>query len=268
MGTAVSAPLRAFITEGMCALRIVASCEDFEWLYRCPEGLNCNEGTFKSYDCPVLDWQGPNENGQVWHEWETNDADFAILNSKDGDMTIIQGISYRVIVNHVKNGLEIKMTIMNKTNQTFHNVMGVPCLSARSEQFTDTDMERTYVETASGLTLLKDTDRGTGEKCRTHYHVEGEATNQHPGEWYWGERSQTTLVSGAILRESLDGQYTIATSWQRVLQVKDNQDEHACIHSDFCFGDLEPFETKSVKGRILFIRGDAAAALKELKESL
>ena len=76
--------------------------------------------------------------------------------------------------------------------------------------------------------------------------------------------SETRLVSGAIIRESACGQFAIGTIWDSVPEVWDNQDAHSCIHSIFTFGDLAPHETKSVKGRIVFVEGDASKALDAL----
>ena len=259
IGTAVSGSLRATAETGPCRLNVVSALTGDRWSYRIPEGLSCNEGVFKTHHHPIVNWHGPTGEGRLWHEWTTNDTDSAELDrdaqSTELGLTFIQGIWYRVLIDHVEQGLDLKFTAKNISDRTWHHVVGVPCLGHPSDAFRDPDLERTYAVIQDELTLLKDTHRGTGDPRRTHYSIDGEKPIHYCAASFWGELSDTVLSSGSILRISDDGQFTIGTSWERVAEIWDNQDQHGCVHSNFLLGDLAPGETKSVRGRVRCISG-------------
>ncbi len=270
IGTATAGPLRATAVHGPCRINLTSHEARACWAYRTPEGLSCDEGVFKSHGYPLLDWHGPTAEGRLWHEYEIDEQDLAVNNADTSlqplGLRFTAGISYRMIVDHSEYGLALKFTAANRSAQTFHNVVGVPCLGTPSDSFRDPDLERTFVLTSAGLTRLKDTDRGTGDPCRTHYLVEGQPAIRFCGKSFWGELSATPLKCGAILRTSVDGRFTVGTVWDAVAEVWDNQDAHGCIHSNFALGHLAPGETKSVKGRVVLAAGGPEAALELLNK--
>lgn len=269
IGTAVSGSLRATAETGPCRLHVVSAATGSRWSYRIPEGLSCNEGVFKTHHHPVVSWQGPTEEGKLWYEWTTNEADLAVLKqdtrSAELGLDFIQGIWFRVLIDHVKQGLDLKFTVKNISAKPWHHVVGVPCLSHPSETFRDPGLERTYVVAHDELIRLKDTHRGTGDPCRTHYSIDDERPIHYYAASYWGELSDTVLSCGSILRASDDRRYIIGTSWERVAEVWDNQDQHGCLHSNFLLGDLAPGETKSVRGRIRCMAGSPEDLLASLQ---
>ena len=268
IGTAVSSPLRATATRGLCRVRIVAPQAGACWNYRIPEGLSCEEGVFKSHQHPEVDWQGPNPHGALWHEWQTNDRDFAVIrtypHAAEFGLKFIQGIAYRVMVTPSEAGLELQFTAQNLTDGGLHNVTVFPCLSAETEGFHDPALERTFIVTAEGLTPLKDTDRGTGDPRRTHYHVAAQRPMRFYGAPFWGEASRTAATGGAILRSDSSGRFTVGTAWESVCELFQNEDAHHCIHSVATLGDLAPGETRTVRGRIVFAEGGPEKALELL----
>lgn len=268
IGTAVSSPLRAIGVAGPCQLRIVAGEAQANWSYRIPEGLSCDEGVFKTHHHPMVEWHGPTGDGMLWHEWETNDVDFSVISAYEQaaefGMVFIQGLHYRIIVTHTEHGLDMKFTAKNVSDRAFHHVVGIPCLGFPSDNFLDPAMERTMLVAEDSFLRLKDTDRGTGDPCRTHYRVEDEQGIRFYAAPFWGEASATVVKTGAILRTSEDRRFTIGTAWERVAEVWDNQDAHGCLHSNFTLGDLAPRETKSVCGRIVLVEGGPENALKLL----
>ena len=266
IGTAVSGPLRATGRPGLCELRVVAPELQAEWTYRIPEGLSCDEGVFKTHHHPMVSWNGPTGNGMLWHEWSTNDADFEVISGYSQaaafGMHFIQGIEYRVIVNHTDFGLDLKFTARNTTkDQTFHNVVGVPCLGYPSESFRDPDMLRTMVLVDGIWSPVGELDRGTGSKCRAHYSVNGDPAIRFCASPFWGDVSSTILSRSVIARTSRDGGYTIATAWDRGSEIWDNQDEHGCIHANLTLGDMLPGETVSTQGRVVLVTGGPENAL-------
>ena len=269
IGTAVASPLRATATRGMCCARIVASDARASWDYRMPEGLSCEEGAFKTHAWPEVDWHGPDANGQIWHEWETNDEDFAVISSYERaaefGIKFIQGIRYRVILIPSSAGLDLRFTATNLTDATLHNVTAFPCLGHPSESFQDDAMTRTFIVTDAGLTALKDTDRGSGDPVRTHYVVRGMRPKRFVGVPFWGEASATPAAAGAILRTDKSGRFTVGAAWESVCELYHNEDAHHCIHSVPTLGDVEPGETKTVRGRIVLVEGGPQAALDALR---
>ncbi len=268
IGTAVSSPLRANAVDGDRELNVVAHYANAHWTLRLPEGINCDQGTFLTHYHPTLDWQGPDPDGTLWHEWQGNDEDLDILNDNENvsrlGLKFILGLWYRTLVKHTENGLDLKFTAKNTTDSILNNISGIVCLGYPDEYFQDTDLERTYISVGGELTQLSGTDRGTGDPCRTHYLVEGRNPIRYHAPAYWGDLSQTTVDTGAILRTSSCGKYTVGTAWETVSEIWDNQDGHACIHSNLSLGDLQPGETKSVKGRIVLIPDNVEEANKLL----
>jgi hypothetical protein len=232
---------------------------------RIPEGLSCAEGFFKIHNHPVLDWQGPDPHGMIWHEWEAVEADLETMRTGhlpvQGKVYFLGGIRYRAILKPDLNGLRLRLTVINQSQTIFHNVTGFPCLSAQSESFHDPDLSRTWIQTATGLTPLNQTGRGTVDPRRTHYRIEGCQPIKHYGEFFWGEPSSTVAASGVILRSSRDGRFTIGMAWDSVAQIFQNEDAHHCLHSLPAFGDLLPGQTKTVCGRIVLTEGGPNEAL-------
>jgi len=270
IGTAISSPLRALATAGPCLTRIVSEVANARWDYRIPEGLSCDEGAFKIHSHPLVDWHGPDANGMIWHEWETNDEDFEVIaaytHAKSFGLQFIQGLRYRVMIWPTEDGLALKFTAMNLSDRAFHNLVAFPCLGHPSENFQDDELERTFIVTERGLTVLKDTDRGTGDPCRTHYRIPDQPPMRFYGSPFWGEPSQTSATSGAILRTRSDGGFTVGTSWQRVAEVFHNEDGHHCIHSVPVIKELGPGGTASVSGKIVLVPGGPEEALAKLQD--
>ena len=270
IGTATSSPLRATATRGPCLVRIVAAEAGASWDYRIPEGLACDEGMFKAHYHPIVDWYGPDASGMVWHEWRASDAD--LFTFAEHEMAIehgfqfVDGVRYRTMITPSAEGLDLRFTVMNESQGTFHNVTMFPCLGYPSADFVDDELERTYIVTAQGLTKLGDTDRGSGDPVRTHYVVDGMRPMSHFAEWFWGLPSRTLAATGAILRTSQDGRFTIGTAWERVCELFNNEDSHHCIHAVPALGDLAPGQTRTARGKIVLVEGgpDEALALLQL----
>jgi hypothetical protein len=265
IGTALSTPLRATAVKGPCQVNLTSDWIDAHWTLRIPEGLMCDEGFFKIHDQPVLDWQGPDSHGTIWHEWEALEADLETLRA--GPLAVgekihfLTGLRYRAILSPDLNGLHLRLTVINRSPTPFHNVTGFPCLSAQSDPFFDPELSRTWIQTAAGLTPLNQTGRGTVDPRRTHYRLEGGTPVNQYGKFFWGEPSSTMATSGVVLRSSRDGRFTIGTGWDTVAQIFQNEDHHHCLHSLPAFGDLLPGQTKTVCGRIVLVEGGPEAAL-------
>lgn len=258
------------VQQGTCKVRIVADGPGVSWDYRMPEGLSCDEGTFKSYKLPVVDWSGPDEGGAIWHEWQTSEEHCRAAGGdaayKSLGIFLIPGLWYRTTIRPCEHGLEIELAARNIGGRTFHNVVAFPCLATTCPQFHDDTLERTFIVTDAGLTALKHTDRGSGDPVRTHYVVAGMRPMKHCAEPFWGKASVTAAAGGPIIRTGADGQWTIGASWQRVAEIFQNEDSHHhCLHSVPTLDDLEPGQTKTVKGRIVLVQGPADAALKLLR---
>jgi len=269
IGTAAASPLRATGAPGPCRARVVAPQAGAAWDLRFPEGLSCEEGVFKIHHHPLVEWQGPDLRGAIWHEWETNDEDFAVIRSwehaKAFGLRFLQGIRYRAIIAPCETGLALRLTVTNLSERALHHVVGFPCLGRPTEEFRDEEMARTFIATGAGLTPLAETDRGTGDPRRTHYVVTGERPMRFVGEPFWGRPSGTEARGGAILRTDKSGRFTVGTAWERVCELFHNEDDHHCIHSVPVVGDLEPGETATVRGRIVLAEAGPQDVLELLR---
>jgi hypothetical protein len=163
-------------------------------------------------------------------------------------------------------GLSLRFTATNLSEATCHNVVAFPCLGFPSEDFSDDRLERTFILSEEGLIRVADTDRGTGDPRRTHYHIPGRAPLRYFAEPFWGAASKTAAAGGAILRTRADGRFTVGTSWENVCEIFQNEDEHHhCMHSLPTLGDLDPGETRTVRGRIVLVEGGPQDALHWLR---
>lgn len=268
IGTAVSSPLRALAKHGHCEVTVLAPEADGQWTLRIPEGLSCDEGFFKLHDTHTVDWHGPDAVGMIWHEQHLTADGLDTLRkhsqaSKLG-ADFVAGLHYRTIITPTHDGLSLRFTVCNTGTQTFHNVDVFPCFGFPNDRWQDATLQRTFIVTATGLTPLATTDRGTGDACRTHYRVADRPAKRHFGEWFWGKASGTTAAGGSIIRTRDDGRFSIGIGWERVNEIFQNEDAHHCMHSLGWFDVLEPGQTKTVRGKIVLVDGDAAAALAKL----
>jgi len=253
---------------GPCLVRIEAPQASAYWDYRIPEGLSCDEGVFKTHAHPILAWK-VEPDGTVSHEWETNAADFKIISAypaaKAFGLVFIQGIRYRVSLTPAAHGLDLAFAARNVGKRPLHNIVAFPCLGRPSPNFQDSELKRTFILTEQGLTPLEDTDRGTGDPCRTHFRVADCHAMKFFAEPYWGQASKTVAVDGAILRTRDDGKFTIGTRWEKMCEIFHNEDSHHCIHSVPSLGCLKPDEERTVRGRIVFAAGGPSKALALLR---
>ncbi|MBI3987776.1 MAG: hypothetical protein HY343_12695, partial [Lentisphaerae bacterium] len=79
-----------------------------------------------------------------------------------------------------------------------------------------------------------------------------------------GEAGATEAETGAVLRVSADGRWCVGTVWEGACEIFQNGDGNSCIHSVPSVGDLQPGETQTVTGRLVFVEGGPEAALKRL----
>lgn len=272
-GTATACPLRATGMLGPSTVTLVSEPGEGAWTYRMPEGLMCDEGIFKVHDDPIVSWRGPTSDGRIWHEYHFTAEDQQRIAASDAlaqsSAPVLHGLHYRVTLRPIEQGLEIRWTVTNTGGQTLHNVYAFPCLGRPDPAWRDPDLKRSFVVTAEGPSAIGELDRGTGDPRRTHYHVEGMPRRRWTGEWFWGQASAATIAGdagGAIARAREDGAFAIATGWQRVTALAQNEDAHHCLHSCPTVGDLAPGETRSILGWIVLTLGDAACALATLDQ--
>ncbi len=270
IGTALACPLRAVAVQGPSQCRVIAPEAGFEWSLRMPEAISCDEGVFKSWETPILDWHGPDADGMLWQAWASNDEYLQQAqtnpNYKALGIRIIGGIEFRTVIRHVDDGLEIHFTVCNRSDRTFHNLIAHPCLGMPSPGFADATMTRTMIVTEAGLTPLSQTDRGTGDPVRTWYRV----GDHSPGRWtptcFWGDASDTRAVQGIVLRTDEAERWTIAMGWQSVASIFHNNDSHhRCMHAVPALGDLAAGDSRTVIGWLTFQQQSPAVVLASME---
>lgn len=271
IGTALSCPLRALAMRGPSNLRIVAPEAGYEWLYRMPEAVSCDEGVFKSWQTPILNWQGPDGDGMLWQEWDSNPEYLVEARAnpayREQKLEMIGGIGFRTLIRHVDGGLQVQFTVWNKSDITFHNVQAQPCLGQPATGFEDPDMTRSMIDAVDGLTPLAGTDRGSGDPVRTWYRVVGHDRQTTWCQNFWGRASATCCRRGIVLRTDITDRWTIGMAWDNAMAVyHNNDDSHRCLHSTPYLGDIPAGEHKTVTGWILFQEAPASVVLKQLEK--
>ncbi len=258
-------PLKVVGTEGACAATIQTSDGSASWTYRIPETLSCEEGVFKVFYHPTVTWSPPDEDGAIAYTWRTSAEDLHALathpNARLFGDVFITGIRYRVTLRPACDGIAVRVDATNISDRTFHNVTVYPCLGHPDAPYQDPELQRTFIPTAAGLTPVGQLARGSVDPRRTHFRVEGEPAMPFVNTPFWGEPRPTRATRGVILRTRDDGRFTLATTWDRVIELFYNADSHHCIHAVASFGDLAPGASSVLHGRIVLMEGSPEQSL-------
>jgi hypothetical protein len=138
-----------------------------------------------------------------------------------------------------------------------------PCL--RVDGFTGRSQsnyyERCFIFTASGLATLSKTRRTEEARYRggqvyVPVGIEHADVNPRP-------ISPDRPLNGLIGCFSEDGERLIATAWDKTHELF--QGVIVCIHNDPHVGGLKPGETKTLRGKIYFLKNDPPALLKRYR---
>ncbi len=133
IGTALSTPLRATATNQVGEVEIVAPEAKMSWRYCLPSRLTCAEGAIVNGPLAGGRWHGPDAKGMLWYEWNTPPVGEHIAPSP------LNAIQYRLMLTPTLDGLELRLTLKNNSDRTFHELTMCSTyqLSSDSQSFGD-----------------------------------------------------------------------------------------------------------------------------------
>lgn len=104
---------------------------------------------------------------------------------------------------------------------------------------------------------------GQSEKGRDEIHLSFTRKGQPPVEWGWWVNGPETFDVPLIAVQSKDGAFTTALGFESAEWASCNGgDDRACFHLFPLFGDLQPGESREVRGCFYLMRGTPEDVLK------
>jgi hypothetical protein len=235
-----------------------------EWQIRFPEVVSAREGTFLTSTRPRLKWR-EYEGGTIGTDWRPDEDYSREAYEKMGRrLVMVQGmeVSPRMKAGRDRIDLEL-LRLKNVSDHPFHAVSADGgCLQHRTERFFDQDLTTSYMLTTAGLTPLSKTHRSAGIRAKYYVNPDWfEMTDVKAYEFFWG-RSEVRPAGPLIVSEARQGPGAIGIAWDECIGVRQNSDpNHRCMHSSPYFGDMQPGQTVTRRGVILF--GDTAREIEK-----
>ena len=225
-----------------------------EWQLRLPEVVRSWEGAFLTYIRTPLEWR-QYESGESGYDWQPSAAyaqEAFEKTSRRQQMIVGMKVSPRMKVGSQR--IDLWLRLKNVSDRPFHAVHSDGgCLQHRTERFFDDRYDRTYVLTDAGPTPLHTTDRSAGIRAAYFFHP---GWSEEPGtkayEYFWG-RSRTRPAAALIVSQAFEGKGAIGIAWDQCLGVRQNSDaSHHCMHSSPYYGQMQPGQSVTRRGVILF----------------
>ncbi len=184
--------------------------------------------------------------------------------STDGNSAVIRAPDMTLAMKSVKDGVELKLDITNKTDHAWPEIAGIiPCfnpgapkgqaarwpIAKLNPQF---DNRNTWFVGNDGLAELKQREIHFSMKLRKQ--IDAASNNgKHPFSFKW-PTSEDDAHAGLMIRESTDGQWVTGIAWDWFLSAQ-GHNPWQCMHLCFNVGPLKPGESKTIRGRIYLFRG-------------
>jgi predicted GH43/DUF377 family glycosyl hydrolase len=124
IGTALSCPLRATACPATRAARLVAEFSGASWLLRLPAVIHSAEGAFTPTGSTTPAWHGPTSDGMLWQEGP--------FDGRDGGSP--RDLWLRTLIYHRHEGLDVRLTVENKTPRALHGLSLELALEGDSKQ--------------------------------------------------------------------------------------------------------------------------------------
>jgi len=225
-----------------------------EWQIRFPEVVSAREGTFVTSTRPRMKWR-EYEGGMLGTDWRPDETYSREAYEKMGRrLTMIQGMEISPRIKTGSDRIDLLLHVKNVSNSPFHSVSADGgCLQHRTERFFDTDLSKTYLLTKAGLTPLSQTDRSIAIRAKYYFNRAWfEMNDVKAYEFFWG-RSETEPAGALIVSEAKPGPGAIGIAWDACIGVRQNSDpSHRCMHSSPYFGHIQPGQSVTRRGVILF----------------
>ncbi len=212
-------------------------CQDYIWL-DFPEALFCSAGLlYLSHvnpqfpvlypDVPKVDWQEAPD-GLTFERTLPNGVRFGGRLGRGGDSAV-----------------EMELHIGNGSSEPLTDIKLQTCAYLRAvREFADFTGENKFIHVpAAGWVPLS----------------EAEDLKAETGAYRVGWRSGPAVADlPLIVTLSNRGDRLVAMTWHEDTYSLIGNPDHPCMHADPCFKDLEPGESASISGRIVFFEGSLA----------
>ena len=177
-------------------------------------------------------------------------------------------LSLAVSVERIATGWLASLTVGNRTDEVWSNVVCPVCLLLRaSGQFEDPDWKRTYYRSGGELLTYHGRQTEGGRDIYRMSLVKGqrqiERTERHRKKWGYTTQPSDDGIIGVV---SSDQSTVLTTNWEPTHHLQANQKRtYSCIHANPYFNRIEPGESQTVRGCVLLTAGDLDEAWNETK---
>ncbi|HIJ73129.1 MAG TPA: hypothetical protein HPP83_03410 [Candidatus Hydrogenedentes bacterium] len=244
-------------------VRITHANWNCHWNFQFPESIAFADGWAMDYQPIYPNWQrlGP----ESWcYEWRTEEAYVREQErytrheptERRARKAFIVGLSVRAQLD-VSDERSVALTLIltNESSRPFERVVcDGGCLQAKTEAFAGRDeVSRTYIMVGGAMVSMATLDRTVPMRCMYVCDpVEYERPPLDEGEWFWGRSSAAPDSPVVVGMESVDGARAVALVYTDATSGSANADEHHCIHSRPCFGDIPPGASITRRGLLVF----------------
>jgi len=175
-------------------------------------------------------------------------------------------LSVAVTVEQIELGWMATLTIGNRSNSTWSNVVAPVCLLLHaSGKFQDPQWKRTFYRSDGKFLSYDGRETDGGRDLFRMTLVKGQEmlvrSDDHRGKWGFTNSLSDDGIIGVV---SQDGSTVLTTTWNPSHHLQANRRRtYSCIHSNPFFGHLAPGESRTCRGYVLLIKGDIGRAWSE-----
>lgn len=193
------------------------------------------------------------QNGEHWKYDHVN---------SDQRMTVV------VTVERVQLGWQASLTIGNRTDEVWNDVVSPICLLlCASSAFADENWKRTYFRSDGEFLTYYGRETESGRDIFRMSLVKGqkqiERTSRHINKWGFTKRLSDDGIFAVVAQNRST---VLTTTWEPTHHLQANQQRtFSCIHANPYFGRIGPGETITRKGCVLLVPGTLAEAWAETK---
>lgn len=235
-----------------------------DWAIQFPEAITSARGFSMSWEPIHPEWE-PRGDGAWGYDWRTTDE--YVRGFRTPDYHFVLGLALRADIVAGDGEVSLSLTITNETDEPFGDVRSDGgCFQARSDAFRDDEeVARSHALVDGRMTAMSGLHRTL--PIRTCYRAACDRETPIGAPDFWGDSNALVDVPAIVGAVSADGSRAVAISYENATRALQNADEHHCLHSYPLFGTIQPGESVTRRGYIVF--GDDLQSLAEaLRERL